>query len=167
MKILPRFCTMLVFSLGFGALIIPSTAEDNAEPATGRTEKKVRVGKALEKSRTQLDKFGNLIVEYTVKVPVVEKRVKVIDGKEVPVTVIKNVFETRTRLLAKGTYRIFNSSGDPIKADAFAKLLKDKRPVYIVRDKLPDAKQLKRLGKDAVIVVQERKISKAGKERRF
>ena len=125
---------------------------------TAPAKKKAVAKRPLDRTQVVLDKNGNLVVRYTVAVPVLEERIVRVGDEDKRVTATRIVTELRERTIAKGAFQVFDARGKVVGNMALAQLLEKKREVFFVRGgKLPDAEQLKSLDKDALIVVQRAK----------
>ncbi len=108
----------------------------------------------LSQSRANIRESGDMTIEYTVYVPVIETRLIREGMEERMVTVTRVIPERRAIVIAQGKFRAIDASGKPIEDEVLRKKLAKTTDVHVWRPKNPPMlNQLKSVKKDGVILI--------------
>ena len=114
-----------------------------------------KVEKPVAKSIAVLDnKTGNLVVNYVVYKSVTEVRTIKKGNKEFEVRFKRKVQETRTMIIAKGGFQVFDAKGVKLAPMALQQLLKTKKVILVTGNGMKPTEQIKKLDGNTLLVVK-------------
>ena len=113
-----------------------------------------KVEKPVSKTTASLDKSGNLLVNYVVYKSVTEVRRIKKGNKEFEVRFKRKVLETRTMIIAKGGFQVFDAKGVKLAPMALQQFLKTKKVILVTGNGMKPTEQIKKLDGNTLLVVK-------------
>ena len=129
-------------------LVVVSHMSFAKEPPRHQVKKPVTISTAV------LDKSGNLLVNYVVYKSVTAVRIVKKGDREIKEKVIRTVPETRTMIIAKGRFQVFDAKGMKLAPMALQQLLKTKKVLLVTGDGTKPTEQIKKLDGNTLLVVK-------------
>ena len=129
-------------------LVVVSHMSSAKEPPRRQVKKPVTISTAV------LDKSGNLLVNYVVYKSVTEVRIVKKGDRKIEERVIRTVLETRTMIIAKGRFQVFDAKGMKVAPMALQQLLKVKKVLLVTGDGTKPTEQIKKLDGNTLLVVK-------------
>ncbi len=133
----------------FVLLAVVSHMTSAKEPPPRKVEKP-----AVTISTAVLDKSGNLLVNYMVYKSVTTVRIVKKGDREIKERVIRTVPETRTMIIAKGRFQVFDAKGMKVASMALQQLLKTKKVILVTGNGMKPTEQIKKLDGNTLLVVK-------------